>query len=560
MTNTNSDNTVIILTLPGSAINNKKYNSICFRVGGLECCSINSPTLYSNTVCKQLPPTPLPPQPPFPTSTPAPPPGPCIQDIDLSGYTIEVNYNEQECPAGHQCNRAIFNVYINDIFIGKSNLNNGLNGGNVFTSFTIPTGITPQNNGYTINLVKDESIPVAHNGIAQVIIKDGTRVVYQSCLPNDNARFVANCPPPASSLSCVHSSSTPFINNITQTIESSSVIPSLVQASGNYPGPTMDGIHARSSHLGATLLENGKVFMIPWAHNKGIIYDPVTDTTTETVPTFSPFSYSGGVSLCDNRVMLIGRSGTIDFYNSNTDSISSSTINFTGRTYSGGVRLQNGKVFMIPRNSPAAVYDASNDSIEYVSSSPIAGGFFGGVLLLDGRVFCPPENSTGLIYNPTSNTVSSTNATFPGYSRHVGATLLPDGTVLVVPQTFSETILIWDPISDSIVYSSPYTAGGHAGALLLPNGKVLLLPRGLGLKIYDPVSRTISIFSDNNAYDISWQGNLGSVAYWGGVLLLDGRVFIMPDAATKPLIYGTVSGGTFDPIVTKSPYINHFNM
>lgn len=192
----NSNNTIIIVNMPGAVLQQKKYNSICFRVGGLECCSINSPTLYSNTVCKYLPSPSLPPQPPFPQPPPPPPPEPCIDIDDISGYTLEVNYDRRDCTVNHVCNRAIFNVYINNIFVGKANLNNALTGANVHRSFTIPNNITAQNNIYEIKLVKDASIPIAHDGIAQVIIRDGDRIVFQSCLPNDRVVFIPRCPPP----------------------------------------------------------------------------------------------------------------------------------------------------------------------------------------------------------------------------------------------------------------------------------------------------------------------------------------------------------------------------
>lgn len=196
----NSDNTIIALSIPGTVLKQKKYNSICFRVGGLECCSINSPNLYSNTVCKYIPSPPLPPQPPFPTPTPPPPPEPCVEVDDISGFTMEVNYDARLCRAGHRCNRAIFNVYINNIFIGIANLNNLLTGSNVYQSFTIPSNISVQNGGYEIKIIKHASIPVAHNGIAQVIIRDGDRIVFQSCMPNDRAVFIPRCPPPPDTL------------------------------------------------------------------------------------------------------------------------------------------------------------------------------------------------------------------------------------------------------------------------------------------------------------------------------------------------------------------------
>jgi hypothetical protein len=67
-------------------------------------------------------------------------------------------------------------------------------------------------------------------------------------------------------------------------------------------------------------------------------------------------------------------------------------------------------------------------------------------------------------------------------------------------------------------------------------------------RIYDPVTDTLS--TPTGTYP-------GSSAYFGGVLLPDGRVFCVPFSATTARIYGAaVNTAPLDFNLTLSPFFN----
>jgi alpha-tubulin suppressor-like RCC1 family protein len=190
------NNTNIDVSIPGTILRSGGYTDICFRVGGPDCCNSGASNAWSNEVCVPIPT--LPPAPPSP-------PPPVICDLDISGYNIQCNYNEEACGGGHSCNRAIFDVYVNDIFVFTSNLNNGGSGSNRFASSTVPINISAQDfrgNGleYKIEARPNSANPNPHLGICQIVIDDLSGLeIFNECVPNSQVVYVAagqNCPTP----------------------------------------------------------------------------------------------------------------------------------------------------------------------------------------------------------------------------------------------------------------------------------------------------------------------------------------------------------------------------
>lgn len=190
------NNTNIDVSIPGTILRSGNYTNICFRVGGPDCCNSGASNAWSNEVCIAIPPPP--PEPPQPTA-------PAICDLDISGYSIHCNYDSNACGGGHSCNRAIFDIYVNDMFVFVSNLNNGGTGADVFTNSTIPSNISAQDyrgNGleYKIEARPNSANSSVHRGICQIIIYDLTGlVVFNACVPNSQVVYVAagqNCPTP----------------------------------------------------------------------------------------------------------------------------------------------------------------------------------------------------------------------------------------------------------------------------------------------------------------------------------------------------------------------------
>jgi len=189
----NCNNTYIQVAIPGSVLGAKNYKSICFRVGGEQCCFVLSPNTFSNTVCKMLPSQTSPETPCCPPPVPPEPPPPCVEDIDISGYTLKISYAPSVCRGGHICNRALFICYVNGTEVGLVNLNNGGDGGPRSTSLILPPNIF-SDNGYKIELVGHPSLRSVHRGIARVEIIDlNQQIIFDECLPDDTAIFIPEC-------------------------------------------------------------------------------------------------------------------------------------------------------------------------------------------------------------------------------------------------------------------------------------------------------------------------------------------------------------------------------
>lgn len=115
-------------------------------------------------------------------------------------FIITVRYDEiypgdgPNCAGGHTCNSALFEIYVNDTYLGLANLNNA--GGpedpgpagtsDRKSSFTVPSSIGLIN-GNQINIyIKCAYKDGCHQGVARVdIYTSGGRVVYQGCLDTD---------------------------------------------------------------------------------------------------------------------------------------------------------------------------------------------------------------------------------------------------------------------------------------------------------------------------------------------------------------------------------------
>jgi formylglycine-generating enzyme required for sulfatase activity len=183
--NNTCDKKIIKVYIPGNIISpgGIRANNLQLRLAGPSCCGM------SNIV--NIPVPPIPPPPPEPT------PNQCLtRGVDLYGHTAIVSYDPVNCSAGHNCNAAIFDLYINNILIGRANLNNLPFGGYKETILTINSNIITDEN--TIIELRC-ALGACHQGIGRVIIKDSSNnIVFASCLPNDIIVGIGNfiCPTP----------------------------------------------------------------------------------------------------------------------------------------------------------------------------------------------------------------------------------------------------------------------------------------------------------------------------------------------------------------------------
>lgn len=168
------------------------------------------------------------------------------------------------------------------------------------------------------------------------------------------------------------------------------------------------GFSGTSAYFGATLMPDGKVFMVPngTLSTRALIFDPVTLTATSTAASFGSGS----------------------------------------QKYVGAVLMPNGNVYCIPASATTA--RIVNPLTLEVSTPP--GTFPGnfafakGSLTPDGRVFIAPYNSTtARVFNPSTNTLSTMPGPAFGGGSTIGSILLPDGRTFVIPATTSNSRLVY---------------------------------------------------------------------------------------------------------------------
>ena len=270
-------------------------------------------------------------------------------------------------------------------------------------------------------------------------------------------------------------------------------------AAGSYPGT--------SAYYGGVLLQDGRVFMVPFNATFARIYNPTTDSNT--TPSGS-YAMAGG--------------------------------------WWGGVLMRDGRVYMCPYNSTTArIYDPATDTLTTPNGTfPGGAAHVGGVLLPDGRVYISPAGGTngtvGRIYDPTSNTLTTTAALFPSTtSSNCGCCLTLDGRVLHAPFN-STSLYVYDPVANSTISFTAGGTGAFRGAVLLPDGRNYVIPSSSTTgRIVDIASIVISSIPNANPSGLTY-------AHIGGVVTADGRVFCTNQNAPSPSI--------FDPITLTTIYLS----
>jgi outer membrane protein assembly factor BamB len=303
------------------------------------------------------------------------------------------------------------------------------------------------------------------------------------------------------------------------------------------------------------LLQDGRVFLVPFNTNTARIFDPVTNTvTTLTTPTFSSAadSLSGGVLMADGKVFLIPRGATTAYiYDPMNNSVSTvGSLSSNPHKFIGGVLLPDGRVFLVPGSSQyPAIYNPTTGSLTvltYHTFHTTSYGFSGGVLLPNGKVFCVPfDSQQAKVYDPVADSVFTPPTNFhTGTQGFSGGILLPDGRVFCVPHN-SQQAKIYNP-TDYSVYTPLHTfhtgTNGFTGGVLLPDGRVFCTPYNANvIKIYDPV--TGNVITPPITFS-------GTEKFSGSILLPDGRVFMVPYNHTS----GVIISGNFSRFINDFQY------
>ena len=134
---------------------------------------------------------------------------------------------------------------------------------------------------------------------------------------------------------------------------------------------------------------------------------------------------------------------------------------------------------------------------------------------------------------------------------------MADGRVLLPINFGLGKTVLFDPATDTIsVTTPPSAAGGFAGGALLADGTVLLLPGTysdlLECRIWEPASDTYT-----PAPELATVPALGLGAYLGGCVIPDGRVVFTPWYSRCLVVWEPGLGASFGRDIALSGFWNH---
>jgi hypothetical protein len=211
------------------------------------------------------------------------------------------------------------------------------------------------------------------------------------------------------------------------------------------------------------LLNDGRVFIVPFTDSVARIYDPAADTLTVAGGSYVFNAHYAAVTLPSGKVFMPpNMAGRAAVYDPATDTKTEVGPAYGRDAFVGAVLLTSGKVFMVPsREQIGAVYDpAGGGSITPVSaanwgeSTPF--GYFSGARLPDGRVYMPGSGiAQGRVWDPATDTSSFPSGSFSADSDHRGLVPLADGRIYMIPYN-AVVARIYNPTTDILA-----TAGGN---------------------------------------------------------------------------------------------------
>ena len=202
--------------------------------------------------------------------------------------------------------------------------------------------------------------------------------------------------------------------------------------------------------------------------------------------------------------------------------------------------------------------NAYNNNEIYSYSNPTAslrnfytptnvGKWVGGVVAPNGNIYCIPNNSTTiLVINPITDTDASGNfgADLTGSSKWWGGCLGSDGKIYGVPES-SNDVLVIDASSNTIATRTDFgldlTNGGAwtstkwIGGVVGLDGKIYCIPNNATkILVIDPANQTAEL--TDFGVDLT-----GSSKWWGGAMGTDGKIYCIPVGVSDFLIIDTIN-------------------
>lgn len=312
-----------------------------------------------------------------------------------------------------------------------------------------------------------------------------------------------------------------------------------------FPGGT-------NPYLSGIMMENGNIFFVPFNATAGQIYDPINDriiTPTGSYP--GSAAYSGAVLIHSGEVLLVPRNTVCRVYNPYSDSVRTiGSAPAVANAFYSGVVLPDGRVYCVAGGSSfAQIIDPKLNTVTALPGSP-ATGAVGAVLLPDGRILVVPNgvpNSPAVIYNPITNTHTSTSLNPPVNTAYFGGVIMPDDDIFIIPNSATSAV-IYNYKKDTVT-TIPGTVTGYSSAVLLPDGGVFLMSATANTahKIY---------YRETNSYITLNTAPTTNNECLGCTILQDGRVFMFPRNVTSGGGYGSKTNVTFPIDLMLSAYFS----
>jgi hypothetical protein len=279
--------------------------------------------------------------------------------------------------------------------------------------------------------------------------------------------------------------------------------------------------------------------------------------------------YVGSRLLMDGRVYLAANYlDTAKIYDPFTNTIFESkdkSYPEVHSAHSSTVYLPNGRVYLTPFNTIySRIYDPGQDTLTVIPDTNIynlPGGFSKGILTPSGEILHIPYNSTkDIVYNPYLRTIRNSQGSYPGDEGYIDGVLLPDNKILLipyrnkVPALFDLNVDFSHPESPimplTFIQSTVVTGEGwFSGGVMLSDGRVFLVPTNRpDACIFDPVTRVFT--------PTSGEYPLGDSSI-GGCLLVDGRVLITPKNNHTIKIYDPRTDTLHDTGIKLGPGTSH---
>lgn len=311
----------------------------------------------------------------------------------------------------------------------------------------------------------------------------------------------------------------------------------------------------------------GKVVFSPMAHTHFAVYDPVTNTINETAAAHgqsgaTPLYFAGCCLLDDGRVFAVpfeSMNGVIFDPTDNSVEVLTGTLPGTTATqkFAGCTLAYNGDIIMAPY-AGATVVGRYNTTTKAYTAGPSTGGagsFECAVAHPNGNVYFSPLSASRVSwYNPGNNTFNTSSmAALSGSNRFQGAVLVPSGKIVMIP-FFYGAIGVYDPATDTWAESAPHGKGTYAwnGGVLLGDGRVLMVPRGAdNFGIFDPETMTYS----DGPTSASWTA---VYAFCGGAMLPNGTFVAAPYSHTTVGLVDTFTMPMFPAFSASHPALQHY--